>query len=113
MRSGMRVRAIDSSSEMVRIARGRGVDATWLAIEELRRLKGVFDGAISNFGPLNCIRSLDRIPRSLARLVRPRRLSGALPHGALLFMGDSLVSIANETREGLPALASSGRCVLV
>ena len=71
MHSGMRVRAIDSSSEMVRIARGRGVDATRLAIEELRGLKGVFDGAISNFGPLNCIRSLDRIRGPLARLIRP------------------------------------------
>jgi hypothetical protein len=67
----MHVHAIDSSSEMVRLARDRGVDATRLAIEELRGLKGAFDGAISNFGALNCIRRLDRIRDPLARLIRP------------------------------------------
>src|SRR5437868_14651054 len=40
MQRGMRVRAIDASSEMVRIARSRGVDATRLVIEELGQMRG-------------------------------------------------------------------------
>src|SRR6266568_218287 len=55
MRSGMRVRAIDASAEMVRIARSRGVDAVRLPIEELERLTGSFDGVLSDFGALNCV----------------------------------------------------------
>jgi ubiquinone/menaquinone biosynthesis C-methylase UbiE len=71
MRSRMRVRAIDASNAMVRIACSRGVDATRLAIEELGRLQGSFDGVLSNFGALNCVRRLDLIRGPLARLVRP------------------------------------------
>src|SRR5437867_8991299 len=71
MRSGMRVRAIDASAEMVRIARSRGVDAVRLPIEELERLTGSFDGVLSDFGALNCVARLDAIRRPLARLIRP------------------------------------------
>src|SRR5262245_10859479 len=49
---------VDASSEMVRIARQRGVQAQHLTIEELHRIKGSFDGAISNFGALNCVEDL-------------------------------------------------------
>ncbi len=66
----MRVRAIDSSGEMVRIARSRGVDATRLSIEELGEMRGSYDGVISDFGALNCVRRLDRLRGPLARLVR-------------------------------------------
>ena len=65
------VRGLDSSSEMVRVARSRGVDATQLAIENLECLHGVYDGALSNFGALNCINRLASLSESLARLVRP------------------------------------------
>jgi ubiquinone/menaquinone biosynthesis C-methylase UbiE len=68
---GMQVRAVDASVEMVRIARSRGVDATHLAIEELGHMSGAFDGAISNFGALNCVERLDAIRAPLAKLVRP------------------------------------------
>jgi ubiquinone/menaquinone biosynthesis C-methylase UbiE len=71
MNRRIRVRAIDASPEMVRVARSRGVDAITFRIEELGRLQGVFDGVISDFGALNCIRSLDAIRGPLARLVRP------------------------------------------
>jgi len=67
----MRVRAIDASPEMVRIARSRGVDAATLPIEELGRLRGCFDGVLSNFGALNCVRPIEAISQPLARLVRP------------------------------------------
>src|SRR5580704_6087301 len=53
MRDGISVRAIDASSEMVRIARRRGVDASVLGIEEINRVQGDFDGVISNFGAFN------------------------------------------------------------
>src|SRR5215472_15180809 len=71
MNSRIRVRAIDASAEMVRIACSRGVDATRLPIEELGRVAGSFDGVISNFGALNCVPQLDPLRGSLARLVRP------------------------------------------
>jgi len=70
MSSGMQVHGIDSSPEMVRVACNRGVHATQLAIEELGRLKGSFDGVISNFGALNCLRTLDHIRGPVARLIR-------------------------------------------
>lgn len=78
---GISVRAIDSSLEMVRIARSRGVDATHLAIENLDQLTGVYDGALSNFGALNCVECLAPVSESLARLIR----SGG--HIALCTMG--------------------------
>lgn len=76
MGNGISVRAIDASSEMVRIARSRGVDASVLGIEELgieelNRVQGYFDGVISNFGAFNCVSGLHAIRRPLARLIRP------------------------------------------
>jgi ubiquinone/menaquinone biosynthesis C-methylase UbiE len=71
MRHGISVRAIDASSEMVRIARRRGVDASVRRIEELNRVQGYFDGVISDFGAFNCVSDLHAIRRPLARLIRP------------------------------------------
>jgi ubiquinone/menaquinone biosynthesis C-methylase UbiE len=70
-RQGVAVSAIDSSREMVRIARGRGVSALQLPIEQLQRLESQFDGAISNFGALNCVEDLDRVGAALARFIKP------------------------------------------
>jgi ubiquinone/menaquinone biosynthesis C-methylase UbiE len=71
LRRGMSVQAIDASSEMVRIARSRGVDASVLDIERLNRVQGRFDGVISNFGAFNCVANLRAIRPVLARLIRP------------------------------------------
>ena len=71
MRAGVRVRAIDASVEMVRIARDRGVNAEVLPIENCGRLEGSFDGVLSNFGALNCVENIDALREPLARLVRP------------------------------------------
>jgi SAM-dependent methyltransferase len=71
MSQGMSVRAIDASSEMVRIARSRGVDASVFEIEQLNRVQGCFHGVISNFGALNCVANLYAIRPALARLIRP------------------------------------------
>lgn len=68
---GMRVMGIDSSRAMVEVARSRGVAARQLAIEDLALLDGVFDGALSNFGALNCVEDLEGAARELARLIRP------------------------------------------
>ena len=72
MSRGVSVLGIDSALGMVEIARTRGVDAQHLAIEEAASLPGAFDGAISNFGALNCVADLGRLSASLARLIRPR-----------------------------------------
>jgi SAM-dependent methyltransferase len=71
MRSGMQVTAIDISSQMVAVARARGVDARELAMERLGELGGRFDVAMSNFGALNCLETPAVIREPLARLVVP------------------------------------------
>jgi ubiquinone/menaquinone biosynthesis C-methylase UbiE len=69
--AGVRVIGIDSSEEMIRTAQARGVDARRLQIEELAVIDGPLDGAISNFGALNCVADLAAVARELGRLVRP------------------------------------------
>lgn len=71
MQAGLRVRAIDASAEMVRIARDRGVDAEVLGIEQCGRIDASFDVVLSNFGALNCVEDLDTLGDPLSRLVRP------------------------------------------
>jgi ubiquinone/menaquinone biosynthesis C-methylase UbiE len=70
-RAGVHVSAFDVSGEMVRVARGHGINANVLAIEDLSRMDGTYDGAISNFGALNCVPDLNRLRHPLARLIRP------------------------------------------
>ena len=71
VRAGLRVRAIDASGEMVRIARARGVDAQQMAIEDCALLNDRFDAVLSNFGPLNCVEDLAATRPTLSRLIRP------------------------------------------
>ena len=72
MSRGVNVFGIDSAPGMIEIAQRRGVDAKGMAIEELGSLENVFDGAISNFGALNCVADLSKLSEALARLVRPQ-----------------------------------------
>lgn len=72
-RNGVHVSAIDASAEMVKIASARGVSATQLAVEQLNRIHGRYDGVLSNFGALNCTADLATVADSLHRLLRPRR----------------------------------------
>jgi ubiquinone/menaquinone biosynthesis C-methylase UbiE len=67
---GVFVDGVDASQEMVRISRSRGVSVRQLRIEDLRELQGSYDGAISNFGALNCIENLHGAATEMARLVR-------------------------------------------
>ena len=71
MERGVDVLGIDASAAMVRVARARGVDARHLAIESLPEVGGAFDGAISDFGALNCVADLAPVAESLGRLIRP------------------------------------------
>jgi ubiquinone/menaquinone biosynthesis C-methylase UbiE len=69
---GILVHAVDPSSAMIEIARERGGFTTEvLAAEEIGRIGGTFDGAISNFGALNCVPDLRETGRELAALIRP------------------------------------------
>ena len=67
---GVHVHGVDASAAMVRIARERGVNAHQLAAEEMGNLSGEFNGAISNFGVLNCVDDLCGVGLRLGRLVR-------------------------------------------
>jgi ubiquinone/menaquinone biosynthesis C-methylase UbiE len=71
---GVNVLGIDSAPAMIQIARTRGVQARLMAMEQLTSLgsefDGQFDGAMSNFGALNCVSDLHELGEELARLVR-------------------------------------------
>jgi ubiquinone/menaquinone biosynthesis C-methylase UbiE len=71
MQAGLRVRAIDASREMVRVARDRGVDAATLPIENCGLLEESFDAVFSDFGAFNCVDDIESLREPLARLVRP------------------------------------------
>lgn len=90
-RLGVRVHAIDVSSRMMRAAQERveregladRVTFEICALEHVAGIRqtGLFDGAVSNFGAINCLPDLQSVARGLASLVRP---GGKL---ALCFMG--------------------------
>src|SRR5450756_2345327 len=69
---GVTVYATDASPAMVQVAQARGgFTAAVCSAEELAQIGGTFDGAISNFGALNCVASLPAVAGSLAGMVRP------------------------------------------
>ncbi|HVW11367.1 MAG TPA: methyltransferase domain-containing protein [Bryobacteraceae bacterium] len=67
---GVHVTAIDASSEMVRNARARGVEAVVQAAENPGGLDGPYDAILSNFGTLNCVENLAALRPFLAHLTR-------------------------------------------
>ena len=79
-RRGVRVLATDASDEMVAVARAKVacsglsevVEVATLRIEGLAQLRtaGPFDGALSNFGGLNCVEDLPAVARGLAAVLR-------------------------------------------
>src|ERR1700685_3880030 len=77
---GVSVYGIDSSPRMVEVARRRGIETHCCPIEWLHYFDLRLDGAISNFGALNCLPSLASVAGSLGRMVRPGG------HLALCFM---------------------------
>ncbi len=69
---GLRVHATDASGEMLRHAAARGGFTTELVRAELLS-PGIatYDGAVSNFGALNCVGELRDVAASLAAALRP------------------------------------------
>ena len=68
---GVDVEACDASPAMVARAAARGGFQTrLLRIEELSALDGPYDGALSNFGALNCVENLRSIATDLAPVIR-------------------------------------------
>lgn len=82
-RRGVRVLATDASEAMLEVTREKVDGAGVGSLVETRRLDvarigegmvsrdGPFDGAVSNFGPLNCIPDRTPVARALAELIRP------------------------------------------
>jgi len=70
---GFRVLAVDSSPGMIVEASTRAADARCADLAALDPLfaEGPFDGALSNFGALNCLADLGGFSRGLTRLLRP------------------------------------------
>ena len=74
---GVRVLATDAAPEMVRVASEKlagvaGVEVRHLPVEHLDRLdEPPFDGALSDFGGLNCVADLPAAGRALAARLRP------------------------------------------
>jgi SAM-dependent methyltransferase len=77
--TGRRVLATDWSPLMVDRTAQRAADqgvaerveSRCLGAQELDQLDGVFDGAYSNFGPLNCVPDLGGLASQCQRLLRP------------------------------------------
>lgn len=70
---GFRTTAVDASEGMVAEARRRCADARRLDLGDLAPLlaEAPFDGALSDFGALNCLPRLDGFAEMLPRLLRP------------------------------------------
>lgn len=122
-RRGVRVLATDASEEMVAAAR-RKIDAAGLAdrvearrvgVEELAadleragEALGPLDGALSNFGALNCVADLRPVAAGLAAAVRPGGsvflclMGPAVPWEWAWFLGHS------EPRKAFRRLAPGG-----
>jgi len=68
---GVSVHATDPSPAMLEIARARVGQDCILQADLQSAPPATFDGALSNFGALNCTADLPSVARDLARLVRP------------------------------------------
>jgi SAM-dependent methyltransferase len=71
---GVEVLGIDSSAQMIEVARSRGVNARHMDIQSLGDLlaqEKQFDGMLSNFGALNCVADLRAVAEHLAFALRP------------------------------------------
>ena len=115
-RSGIRVAGIDVSPEMVRIARERGVNARLLRIEDIRCLQPGFDGAISDFGALNCVKRLSDLREPLATLIRPGGYLAICVMGRFCLWETALNSVRGQFGKAIrrwkgTAFSSSGLAV--
>jgi ubiquinone/menaquinone biosynthesis C-methylase UbiE len=88
-RRRLNVHAVDAAPRMIQQVRERAaaerlsLETTVLPAEELRRLPGdtLFDGALADFGVLNCVEDVRALAMSLARLIRPGGKLVVVPMG--------------------------------
>ena len=66
---GVSVHAVDPSPRMIEVAERRGGFTT--EVRAADEIAGSFDGALSDFGALNCVDDIDAVGRRLADVVRP------------------------------------------
>ena len=127
--NGYRVTAVDSSAAMVDEARdlvqaagaADRVDVHAVGIHELDRLAGsgaLFDAALTNFGPLNCVEDLPQAARSIAERLKPGGVFVAsvigrvCPWEIVLYLARGDVSRATiRFRRGLVPVPLDGRTV--
>lgn len=107
---GVEVYGIDGSEAMVQKAQSRGVNAHHLAIENLQCVQSVFDGAISNFGALNCVRSLEVIAHRLARCIRPNGYLALCLMGRCCFWEAAYFVMRGEFRKAFRRFAGVTVC---
>ncbi len=82
---GVSVLACDAAPRMIEVARRRAQEARLsarvefrvMATEEIRRIRNEtpFDGVLSNFAGLNCVRNLRAVAHDLAGLIRPQAVA--------------------------------------
>lgn len=88
-RRGLNVHAVDAAPGMIQMVRERAaterlsLETTVLRAEELNGLAGdaTFDGALADFGVLNCVEDVQALAMNLARLIRPGGRLVVVPMG--------------------------------
>jgi ubiquinone/menaquinone biosynthesis C-methylase UbiE len=97
---GAQVLALDVSPEMVRVARGKGVNARVLPIEGIHALAVAFDLVLSNFGGFNCVRDLSTLQGTLARLIRPNGYLAVCLMGRFCFWESAYYALRGQFKKG-------------
>ncbi len=110
----IRVAACDSSPQMIDVAthriQQRGLQKLVrpfvMRAEDIMALPAdeLFDGVFSNFGVLNCVEDLKGVARRARQIAKTGRECRPLLDGALLCMGNRVVSRTSEQRQGIPPL---------
>jgi ubiquinone/menaquinone biosynthesis C-methylase UbiE len=106
---GIAVHAVDRSRAMVAQAGMRGGFSTQtIPAEHIGQLApATFDGAISNFGALNCATDIALVARSLGRLVRPGGMVAVCTIGRVCLWETGYYALRGNLRKALRRL--SGR----
>jgi ubiquinone/menaquinone biosynthesis C-methylase UbiE len=113
---GIHVLACDISAGMLEVARRRlsssrlrtAVRVVQMATEELAALghEAPFDGALSNFGGLNCVEDLRPVAGNLARLLRPGARAVLCMMSRCVAWEVAVFAIRGRPREGFRRLAT-------
>ena len=118
--SGAQVLAIDASAAMVRTAQDKArrqgcasrIEFRCLPIESLASAETgeLFDGVLSNFGALNCVKDLPAVTGAVAAETHPSgRALGVGPAGSVRSLGMGLVPAARGPGTRRPSAARRDR----